>query len=118
MVHVEHYDRCAIFYRDVVGLEVFADLGDLIVFGFGTGYLAIEQGGFAEAGGKDNASSAVTLRFNVADVEEQAARLRKSGVDVEVLDFDWGTIGKFLDPDGNRCEFRNHFDGFFAPKRP
>jgi lactoylglutathione lyase len=38
-------------------------------------------------------------------------------VSVKVDSFEWGTIGAFVDPDGNRCELRNHFDGFFAPKR-
>jgi len=36
-------------------------------------------------------------------VESEAARLRADGVAVDVGTFEWGTIGKFLDPDGNRC---------------
>lgn len=114
---VEHYEVCVRFYREVVGLEVYADLGDLVVFRFGPGYLAVEQGGVAVRDGKSAAQDPVTLRFNVADVEAQAARLRAGGIDVEVGTFDWGTIGKFHDPDGNRCELRSHFDGFFAPRR-
>lgn len=114
---VEHYDACATFYREIVGLDVYADLGDLIVFRFGDGYFAVEQGGTARPEGKSAAESAVTLRLNVADVDAEAARLRAKGVEVEVGTFEWGTIGKFIDPDGNRCEFRSHFDGFFAPKR-
>jgi lactoylglutathione lyase len=114
---VEHYDACAEFYRETVALDIYADLGDLIVFRFGAGYLAVEQGGTAQRAGKSAAESAVTVRLNVADVELEAARLRAKGVEVEVGTFEWGTIGKFLDPDGNRCEFRSHFDGFFAPKR-
>ena len=113
----EQYDACAKFYREVVGLEVYADLGDLIVFRFGSAYLAVERDGVAVPRGKSPAQGPVTLRFNVADVQTDAARLRAKGVEVEVGTFDWGTIGKFLDPDGNRCEFRSHFDGFFAPRR-
>jgi lactoylglutathione lyase len=114
---VEQYELCARFYRETVGLEVYADLGDLTVFRFGSAYLAVEQGGVSVPGGKTNAASPVTLRLNVADVDVEADRLRAQGVDVAVSAFDWGTIGKFLDPDGNRCELRNHFDGFFAPRR-
>lgn len=115
---VEQYDACARFYRDVVGLEVYADLGDLTVFRFGSGYLAVEQDGVASPAPKTPAQSAATLRFNVADVGVEAERVRARGVEVDVASFDWGTIGRFVDPDGNRCEFRNHFDGFFAPLKP
>lgn len=114
---VERYAACVDFHRDIVGLEVYADLGDLVVFRFGDGYLAVEQGGIAVTGAKTVAQSPVNLRFNVADVEAQAARVRAKGVAVEVGTFDWGTLGTFIDPDGNRCEFRSHFDGFFAPLR-
>ena len=114
---VEHYDACVEFYRDILGLEVYSDLGDLIVFRFGAAYLAVEQGGVARKSVKSPAESAVNLRLNVANVEAQADRLRAKGGEGEVGTFGWGTIGKFTDPDGNRCEFRSHFDGFLAPKR-
>jgi lactoylglutathione lyase len=113
---VERYEPCVRFYRDVVGLSVWADLGDLTVFHFGSGYLAVEQDSVAAARGKSPAQDSVTLRFNVAVVETEADRIRTQGVSVDVSAHDWGTIGKFLDPDGNRCELRSHFDGFFAPR--
>ena len=117
VLFTENYQACERFYRDTIGLEVFADKGNLIVLVFGSGYLMVEDAGVAVPGGKSRAQSPVTLRFNVADVEAVAAQLREKGVPVEVASFDWGTIGTFLDPDGNRCELRNHFDGFFAPTK-
>ena len=62
------------------------------------------------------AQSPITLRFNVADVDERAEWLRGKGVTINVSHWDWGTIGTFIDPDGNRCELRNHFDGTFRPE--
>lgn len=117
ILFTENYDACVRFYRDTLGLEVSADKGHLIVVRFGSGYLMIEDKGVAVPSGKTRAQSPVTLRFNVADVEAVAARLRTAGVAIEVATFAWGTTGAFLDPDGNRCELRNHFDGFFAPRR-
>jgi lactoylglutathione lyase len=110
-------DRSVAFYRDVIGLPLFKQTDYVTVLQFGAAYLMIEPGGTATAGAKDRAQAPMTLRFNVADVEEEATRLRARGVAVTVEAFDWGTIGSFVDPDGNRCELRNHFDGFFAPRR-
>jgi lactoylglutathione lyase len=115
VLFVEDYPACVKFYRDILGLSVFADQGFLTVFRFGTGYLMVEPHGVASASRKSRAQSPVTLRFNVADVEREAERLRTMGTAVSVEQFEWGTVGKFTDPDGNPCELRNHFDGFFAP---
>ena len=117
ILFTENYQDCVAFYREMLELEVFADKGNLTVFAFGSGYLMVEDGGVAVPSGKSRAQTSVTLRFNVADVESTATRLRNRGVSVKVDSFEWGTIGAFVDPDGNRCELRNHFDGFFAPKR-
>ena len=115
VLFVEDYASCVKFYRETLGLSVFADRSFLTVFRFGSGYLMVEPNGVAGTSPKSRAQSAVTLRFNVADVEREAARLRSLGTAVSVEQFEWGTVGKFVDPDGNRCELRNHFDGFFAP---
>lgn len=117
VLFTERYGACAAFYRDVLELEVFADKGKLIVFRFGDGYLMVEDQGVASSGPKTRAQSPITLRLNVADVEAVAKRLRTHGTVVDVATFEWGTIGSFTDPDGNRLELRNHFDGFFAPLR-
>ena len=103
------------FYRDIVGLSLFKATDYVTVLDFGAAYLMIEPGGVAVAGGKDRSQCPMTLRFNVANVASEAERLREQGVAVAVAAHDWGTIGTFHDPDGNVCELRNHFDGFFAP---
>ena len=107
-------DASVRFYQDVVGLPLFRATEFVTVLAFGASYLMIEPGGVAASGAKDRAQNPMTLRFNVADVDREAERIRALGVPVEVSRHDWGTIGAFHDPDGNRCELRNHFDGFFA----
>lgn len=115
ILFTERYEQCVGFYRDTLGLPVIFDKGHLIALSFGSAYLMIETDGHARAGGKPRSENPVTLRFNVTDVAQAAASLRQRGVDVEVHQWDWGTTGSFLDPDGNRCELKDHRDGYFAP---
>lgn len=116
ILFVEHYDAAVHFYRHILELPLLKDQGDLVILGFGDGYLMVEREGVA-AEMKSRAQNPMVLRFNVADVEASAAMLRDRGVAVSVEAFPWGTVGKFRDPDGNPCELRNHYDGFFAPEQ-
>ena len=115
VLFTERFEACVAFYRGTLGLEVLADYGKVVLLQFGGAYLMIEEGGVAAAEGKSRAASPVTLRFNTADVAGAAGLLRTRGVAVEVASFEWGTIGSFLDPDGNRCELRNHSAEFTRP---
>ncbi len=115
----ERYDDCLTFYRDTMGLPVWYDKGHLCCLRFGEGYLMIEHGGHASASGrKPNSANPTMLRFNVADVLAAAETLRARGVDVEVKTYDWGTVGTFLDPDGNACELKDAADPWFTGKAP
>lgn len=116
ILFVEHYDAAVEFYRDTLDLPLLKDQGDLVILGFGSGYLMVEREGVAKER-KSRAENPTVLRFNVADVEQSAAMLRGRGVQIEVHSFPWGIVGQFRDPDGNACELRNHYDGFFAPER-
>ena len=69
----------------------------------------VETGGRAVPDGKPREQNLFVLRFNVADFAATAEMLRGRGLTVDVQSWDWGTIGVFLDPDGNRCELRNSF---------
>lgn len=115
VLFVERYDECVAFYRDVLELPLIKDQGDIVILGFGEGYLMVEPGGTAGSP-KTREQNPTVLRFNVEDVEATSRVLRERGVSVDVGTFDWGTIGSFRDPDGNACELRNHYDGAFAPK--
>lgn len=114
----ERYDACVAFYRDTLGLPVWYEKPGLVCLRFGDGYLMIETGGFANKNTplerKPNSENPTMLRFNVKDVAAAARLLESKGVDVEVKVFDWGTVGTFLDPDGNACELKDADDPFFA----
>ena len=110
----ERFDACVAFYKDALGLPEWYRKEGLVCLRFGAGYLMIEHGGVARDGRKTNAENPTMIRFNVDDVAQAANMLRDKGIAVEIRDFDWGTVGTFLDPDGNACELKNADDPFFA----
>ena len=79
----------------------------------GGSYLMIETGGTAVPGGKPIERSPVILRFNVRDVEAAAELLEARGVRVSSRREVWGTVGDFINPDGNHCSLRD--EGSFIP---
>lgn len=109
----ENFDACVSFYRDTLGLRVWFEKAGLVCLRFGDGYLMIETGGRARPGRKHNSENPTMLRFNVNDVEAAAASLRRKGVSIDVAEYDWGTVGTFIDPDGNACELKDAGDPFF-----
>ncbi len=119
VLNVENYTDCVAFYRDVLGLKIAFSEEDrgfaMTCFAYGSGYLMVETGGVAALPAKSIAQSPVKLRFNVRDVETEAAKLRAHGVAVEIATHDWGTTAEFHDPDGNRCALRSE-DGSHEAK--
>lgn len=67
----------------------------------------VETGGVGKERMKTRKENPTVIRFNVADVYQAADELRSKGVEVEVKVYEWGTIGVFSDPDGNRCELKD-----------
>jgi len=110
ILHTEKYEACIRFYRDTVGLRIEFEKNEpgqiLTIFDFGGAYLMVEPGGVARKEPKNAYENPVTIRLNVPDVDEAAETLRTKGIDVAVSRFDWGAIGDFCDPDGNRCQLR------------
>lgn len=109
----ERFDTCVEFYHRTLGLPVWFVKDGLVCLRFGSGYLMIETGGMARDGRKGNDENPTILRFNVEDVRSAADALHSRGVDVTVKTFDWGTVGTFVDPDGNVCELKDAGDPFF-----
>jgi len=111
ILFTEKYEQCVSFYRDKVGLPFVSDTPELTVLAFDQAYLMIETGGISSITQKTRSQNPTVLRFNVANVQEAADELQAKGVSVEVKTFSWGVIGAFTDPDGNRCELKNPFQG-------
>ena len=109
----ENFGAGVRFYRDIIGLPVWFEKHELVCLRFGGGYLMIETGGMARSGVKSNSENPIMTRFNVADVEAAAGILRGRGVGVDVTRYEWGTVGTFADPDGNKIELKNAEDPFF-----
>lgn len=109
----ERFEECVVFYRDVLGLPVWYVKDQLVCLRFGDGYLMIEAGGVACDGRKSQAENPTMLRFNVEDVAAASEELRQKGIGVDVQTYSWGTVGTFVDPDGNACEFKDSNDPYF-----
>lgn len=110
VLFVEHYDACLQFYEQQLGLARLFAHDDLVCLALGPAYLMIERGGVARPQPKTRAENPTILRFNVRDVGATANRLRAYDVDVRLERYDWGVIGVFHDPDGNRCELRDPWE--------
>jgi lactoylglutathione lyase len=52
-------------------------------------------------------SHAGCLRLNVPNVKQFADALSNRGISVDYQEHPWGTVAKFLDPDGNLCAFKD-----------
>jgi lactoylglutathione lyase len=109
----ERFEACVAFYRDILELPVWYEKPGLVCLRFGDGYLMVETGGVARDQRKPQSENPTMLRFNVDDVVAAADELRRRGVPVNVEHYTWGTVGVFLDPDGNACEFKDADDPFF-----
>jgi lactoylglutathione lyase len=110
ILHTERYQECFRFYRDILGLPVEFEKNEprqTLCLGFGQSYLILERGGTAKRGVKAEHENPITIRLNVPDVEVAAQYLRSQGIDVLIMKFDWGSVGKFADPDCNPCQLRN-----------
>ena len=107
----EKYDACVLFYSDILNLPILEVLDDehskLTVLSFGKNtYLMVETGGKAIPSGKNLNQNPVWLRFNVNSVEDAARELLDKGIRVNIRKEIWGTVGDFMDPDGNICSIR------------
>jgi lactoylglutathione lyase len=107
----ENYKECVAFYSGTLNLPIIEALDNehskLTVLSLGKDtYLMIETGGKAVPSGKDLNQNPVWLRFNVRSVEAAAQELLGKDVRVKIRKEVWGTVGDFIDPDGNICSFR------------
>jgi lactoylglutathione lyase len=108
---VDDVGACVRFYRDVIGFELAAVLGDYVEFRAGEAILALfPRTAMAEAVGFDPlaAGDRVALVLGVDDVDRALAEVRERGAVVfaEAQDRpEWGLrVAHVRDPDGNLLE--------------
>ena len=107
----EKYNECVAFYSEVLELPILEVLDDkhskLTVMSLGKDtYLMVETGGTAIPSGKNLNQNPAWFRFNVNNVEVAAQELMDKNIRVKIRKEVWGTVGDFMDPDGNICSLR------------
>lgn len=105
LLNVKNYEACVSFYERTLELKVRLRKPELTNFQFGHGYLLVEKANDMTPGGRNPEASSMILRINVPDVQQAVWQLRAKEVEVEFNSYDWGDVGHFHDPDGNRLEF-------------
>ena len=106
LLRTENYEECVEFYSRILELPVRLQKDGLTNFQFGNAYLLIERAWEPSPKEiREREAPTFMLRMNVEDVAGAVSKVRAKGVTVELLDFDWGEVGKFRDPGGNMFEF-------------
>ncbi|RPF55495.1 VOC family protein [Aquisalibacillus elongatus] len=120
ILFVEEYEKCIDFYRDVLQLPIRNIKDTLVTFDLPNGYLMVEQGGIASNQEKQREQNPTVIRFDVDTLKTEVERLEERGISFinKKIEFDWGTIAVFTDPDGNRIELGeiNSSSGSFEHK--
>lgn len=106
ILYVRRYAECVEFYRDTLGLPVMFRTPELTCFEFGASYLMVEPEDEAVDPARMDRQS-TCLRMNVPSVRERADTLMAKGIEVDYQEHPWGTVARFLDPDGNLCAFKD-----------
>lgn len=111
ILNVENFESCVEFYRNVFNLPLMFEKVEgsfkLCCLQYGDGYLMIETDGVASPGGKSIAQCPTKFRFNVADIDQALARLKKLNIEAAITSNDWGSTINIFDPDGNRIGIRD-----------
>lgn len=107
ILYVLEYKKCVAFYENILGLEKMFENETLTCFIFGNSYLMVEIDDQYNGTIPQNERVKTCLRMNVPDVKKIADRLIAQNIKVDYQEHTWGTIAKFLDPDGNLCAFKD-----------
>lgn len=108
ILYTIHYRKCVDFYRNIIELPILYEKEMLTCFEFGGSYLMVEIDDTTKASIVDTPSrDRVCLRLNVKNVKEACTKLTAHDIPFDYAEFDWGTIAKFRDPDGNLIGFRS-----------
>lgn len=107
ILFLEDYDKNVNFYTDKLGLRIRERKEGLTKLDFGSGYLMIEGNGVSSYTEKNRSQNPTVIRMEVDDFKETINELENREISIEVYEFNWGTIGVIIDPEGNRIEIKN-----------
>ncbi|WP_109674441.1 VOC family protein [Dyadobacter jejuensis] len=107
ILYTVNYSRCVEFYKNTLELTILFEADGLTCFEFGNAYLMVEWDDETNGTINESARHKTCLRMNVPNVKKYTNRLKARHVAVDYQEHPWGTIAKFLDPDGNLCAFKD-----------
>ena len=107
ILYTVNYQKCVEFYQDILELKVLFKTGTLTCFEFGSAYLMVEIEDENLPESCENNRTRMCLRMNVSNVKDYVRILENNHIEVDYQEYEWGTIAKFLDPDGNLCAFKD-----------
>ncbi|MFT4678404.1 MAG: lactoylglutathione lyase [Flavobacteriales bacterium] len=107
VLYTIEYKKCVDFYEITLGLNKMFENESLTCFEFGNSYLMVEIDDEYTGKQKEGERFKTCLRMNVEDVKTYADTLKSKNIEVDYQEHSWGTVAKFLDPDGNLCAFKD-----------
>ena len=107
ILYTIEYKRCVEFYENTLELTKMFESENLTCFEFGKSYLMVELDSEFDGAKTESERIKICLRMNVPNVKRIADKLITKNVKVDYQEYSWGIIAKFLDPDGNLCEFKD-----------
>lgn len=108
ILYTLNYEACLDFYGKVIGLKVLYQKETLTCFDFFGSYLMVEIDDETDQKEVSNPDRDRTcIRMNVANVKAICERLDVHSIPYKYGEFEWGTIAKLRDPDGNLVGFRS-----------
>jgi len=108
ILYTINYEACVNFYEKTLGLRVLYRKKVLTCFDFHGSYLMVEVDDETDQTEPTVPTRDRTcIRINVKDVKEACKILDINTVAYTYGEYDWGTIAKFRDPDGNLIGFRS-----------
>ena len=108
ILYTVNYQKCVEFYQDILELNVLFKTNTLTCFEFGSAYLMVEIEDENLPESCENNRTRMCLRMNVSNVKDYVRILENNHIEVDYQEYEWGTIAKFLDPDGNLCAFKDN----------
>lgn len=107
ILYTINYKKCVEFYQNALDLKVIFKTETLTCFEFGGSYLMVEIDDESDLEIGYNERTRTCLRMNVSNVKSLVDLLISKNIEVDYQKHAWGTVAKFLDPDGNLCAFRD-----------
>lgn len=108
ILYVNEYNKCVLFYKDILELEILFSNKGLTCFDFYGSYLMIEKEDRNEyLVSKEDKKNHSCLRLNIQNVKEVSDKLKNKNIEVDYQEHDWGIVTKFKDPDGNLLAFKD-----------